>query len=78
MDQKVSFFNMIKKDPFLAIALMKRNIMLKVLLNMAAMATSYSLWRFHFTGGFHMSSLKFKLQIFLSFGKFTFMTRKSS
>ena len=69
---------MIKNDPFLAIALMKRNIMLKVLLNMAAMATSYSLWRFHFTGGFHMSSLKFKLQNFLSFGKFTFMTRKSS
>ena len=45
MNRKVffSFFNTMKKkerDQLLAIALMKRNIMLKVLLNMAALAIS--------------------------------------
>ena len=44
MDQK-DFFNMVKKDQLWAIALKKRNSILKVLLKMVAMETNHFLLR---------------------------------
>ena len=45
-DQKVCL-NLVKLDQLCAIALMKREEILRVLLKMVAMATSHSLWRFY-------------------------------
>jgi len=44
MDEKVCL-NMVKKDQLRAVALKKRNYILKVLLKMVAMETSHSLLR---------------------------------
>ena len=46
MDHKVSL-NLVKLDQLCAIVLMKREEILRVLLKMVAMATSYSLWKFY-------------------------------
>ena len=46
MDLKVCL-NLVKLDQLCAIALMKREEILRVLLKMVAMATSHSLWRFY-------------------------------
>ena len=46
MDQKVCL-NLVKLDQLCAIALMKREKNLRVLLKMVAMTTSHSLWTFY-------------------------------
>ena len=46
MDQKVCL-NLVKLDQLCAIALMKREEILRILLKMVAMATSHSLWRLY-------------------------------
>ena len=46
MDQNVCL-NLVKLDQLCAIAFMKREQILRVLLKMVAMATSHSLWRFY-------------------------------
>ena len=59
MDQKVCL-NLVKLDQLCAIALMKREEFLRVLLKMVAMATSHSLWRFCLIALSHVNTLSIK------------------